>query len=322
MSHPRPHILPPSASALMRAVDRAAPQWDTMPAALRGTLYGHPAALAPWLAGEWALAPFARYFGSTGELIERGIPWLVRRGTPASVRMALGWVGHGQAQPEEDGPYLHIQLTRIPTAAEVQSIAHVVRASLPVHVRLWRVHWGHDVRALRLDKGPPLDAGLLDNDSGVWMPAPGGPDVLASFGMRHRAAAPQPVATRAGSVARVLRTHARVGRITYDDRLILDAWRLDSRILVDAFGGIGELYSHTVTAHPRRAPISSASRPHHTRVQSCAWAPRTIARAHHTATPRTAPSPVPTPRTWDASTWRAGRWRALLIQRKHTQESK
>ena len=42
----RPHILPPNASALMRAIDQAAPAWDALPA-LRGPIWGHPLALAP-----------------------------------------------------------------------------------------------------------------------------------------------------------------------------------------------------------------------------------------------------------------------------------
>src|SRR5256885_9108417 len=62
-----------------------------------------------------------------------------------------------------------LDLGRIIGDAELASVAHVVRASLPAHVRFYRVFHGHDLRPLRLDHGPGLDAGMLDNDSGTWI---------------------------------------------------------------------------------------------------------------------------------------------------------
>src|SRR2546427_10999513 len=73
------------------------------------------------------------------------------------------------AQLDEDGAWLHLDLGRIIGDAELASVAHVVRASLPAHVRFYRVFHGHDLRPLRLDHGPGLDAGMLDNDSGTWI---------------------------------------------------------------------------------------------------------------------------------------------------------
>ena len=145
--YPRPTILPPNASALMRAVDQAVPQWDALPGALRGNTYGHTDELAPWLAGEWGLAQFARYFnGNTGQLLQTGVPWLRERGTPAAVRRALGWLGFTGVTIQEDGARLHIDPGQNVTAEQVCSMAHVVRASIPAHVDFYRVFHGLDVR--------------------------------------------------------------------------------------------------------------------------------------------------------------------------------
>ena len=143
----RPTILPPNASALMRAVDQAAPQWDTLPNALRGPVYGHPQPLAPWLAGEWGIGQFARYFnGDTGQLIAAGVPWLMQRGTAAGVRRALGWLGFTGVVIQEDGARLHIDPGQNVTAEQVRAIAHVVRATVPAHVHFYRIFHGLNVR--------------------------------------------------------------------------------------------------------------------------------------------------------------------------------
>ena len=108
----RPTILPPNASGLMRAVDRAVPQWDTL-APLRGQRYGHPTALDNHLAAEWALAEFARYFATTDALIAAALPWLMQRGTAAAVQCALGWLGYTNATVDQDGTWLHIDPGRL-----------------------------------------------------------------------------------------------------------------------------------------------------------------------------------------------------------------
>src|SRR3989442_1654960 len=75
-----------------------------------------------------------------------GLPWLRERGTAASMQRALGWLGYDGAQLDEDGAWLHLDLGRIIGDAELASVAHVVRASLPAHVRFYRVFHGHDLR--------------------------------------------------------------------------------------------------------------------------------------------------------------------------------
>ena len=145
----RPTILPPNASKLLRTLDQAAPQWDHLPPALAGGTYGHPDSLAPWLAAEWGISQFARYFnGNTGDLITAGVPWLLQRGTAAAVRRALGWLGFQGVTIQEDGARLHIDPGQNVTAEQVRAMAHVVRASIPVHVSFYRVFHGLDVRPM------------------------------------------------------------------------------------------------------------------------------------------------------------------------------
>lgn len=307
----RAHILPPNASALMRAVDKATPQWDALAGALRGPLWGHPQQLAPWLAAEWALSPLARYFADTAALIAAGQPWLLERGTQRAVHRALGWIGFASARCVEDGPYLHIRFEREPLPQQLPAIVHLVTASVPAHVRVWRIFGGDDPRVLRLDYGPALDAGVLDNDGGVWLPTY--PPILGHFVQRHAGHAPafvpgQPLAVH---------THARLGRHIHDDSLTLDSWRLDSRILIDAFGGIGQLDSRTCAAPPRLQPLGSAAQVHHTRRASATAAAGQPLDARQSRRALAAPSLLPAPRCW-CGPWR-GTWRPQGVAGRHTQ---
>lgn len=240
VDQPRRHLLPPQATALERAVDQSAPQWDDLADAFTAPSVGEPEAFAPWLAAEYELSQFAPYFASTAELIAQGLPWLFVRGSAASVRRALAWVGFPDVHIEEDGPYLHIDLGRIATADEVSRAAHVVRASLPAHVHFYRVFHGYDLRPIVLDRGPALDAGMLDGYSGV----PAGSDLVVSFG--ERAGYTLPTAPAQGGTG--AQTHVRVSTSRYDDMPVLDAWRLDSHILAGVSGGVMELFVGTCNA--------------------------------------------------------------------------
>lgn len=309
----RPHILPPNASAMMRAVDQAAPAWDALPA-LRGPLWGHPLALAPWLASEWALAPLARYFADTGTLIAAGQPWLLERGTARAVRRALGWIGLPGAVCVEDGPYLHIRFARPPAPAQLPAIVHLATASIPAHVRLWRIFGGDDPRVLRLDAGPALDSGVLDNDGGAWLPTD--PPILGHFTQRHAVLAPRPPRGQPQG----MRTDAWAGRHVHDDSWRLDAWRLDSRVLVDAFGGVGQLTSRLGMAWHAPAPQGSAAVAHTTRrelVPAAAGQPKGL---RERASVQLAPVLLPVPRAWTGA-W-AGPWRPSLIRGKRTDETR
>ncbi|MEG0414289.1 MAG: phage tail protein, partial [Comamonas sp.] len=242
-------ILPPQRSPLELAIDETAAQWEAIvaqlePAAVRGN-----ASFQPWLAMQWQVAQFAQYFQSTDALLTAALPWLFERGNAASVRRALTWLGYDRAVViEEDGALLHVDLGRLVKGLELASVAHVVRASIPLHMRFWRVYHDWDLRPIRLDGGPGLDAALLDNDSGEPVDVtPYGLPVKLSQGASTRTDSDSP---GVGLVQAMQLVHMTTV-VTYDDRIILDAWRLDSELLVDASLGVTLLVSSISNAPVR-----------------------------------------------------------------------
>ena len=305
---PRRTLLPPQSTPLERALDQTFPQWDALADAFTVPSVGEPEQFAPWLAAEYELAQFAPYFPTTAELIEQGLQWLFTRGTAASVVRALGWVGFAGSKVDEDGAYLHINLGRPATAEEMARVAHVVRASLPAHVHFYRVFNPlNDVRRIVLDRAPPLDTGMLDGDSGVQ-----GPDgVKLSFGESSGATLPAAPADALPAIS----THQRVGLIRYDDMPVLDAWRLDSHVLMGVSGGVMELFRSTTTAHtPGGGALATAE----ARASVAPWVAAESVAAGAAAHLSTAPEPISPPRRWGGP-W-GGPWRQafLLIQTEET----
>ncbi len=305
---PRRTLLPPQSTELERALDQTFPQWDALADAFTVPSVGEPEQFAPWLAAEYELAQFAPYFPTTAELIEQGLQWLFTRGTAASVVRALGWVGFAGAEVDEDGAYLHINLGRPATAPEMARVAHVVRASLPAHVHFYRVFNPlNDVRRIVLDRAPGMDTGMLDGDSGVM-----GPDgVKLSFGESSGATLPAAPADALPAIS----THQRVGLIRYDDMPVLDAWRLDSHVLMGVSGGVMELFRSTTTAHtPGGGALATAE----ARASVAPWVATKPVAAGGAAHVSTAPEPISPPRRWGGP-W-GGPWRQafLLIQSEET----
>ena len=305
---PRRTLLPPQSTPLERALDQTFPQWDALADAFTVPSVGEPEQFAPWLAAEYELAQFAPYFPTTAELIEQGLQWLFTRGTAASVVRALGWVGFAGSKVDEDGAYLHINLGRPATAEEMARVAHVVRASLPAHVHFYRVFNPiNDVRRIVLDRTPRLDTAMLDGDSGVM-----GPDgVKLSFGEHSGATLPAAPADALPAIS----TQQRVGLIRYDDMPVLDAWRLDSHVLMGVSGGVMELFRSTTTAHtPGGGALATAE----ARASVAPWVAAESVAAGAAAHLSTAPEPISPPRRWGGP-W-GGPWRQafLLIQSEET----
>ena len=305
---PRRTLLPPKSTPLERALDQTFPQWDALADAFTVPSVGEPEQFAPWLAAEYELAQFAPYFPTTAELIEQGLQWLFTRGTAASVVRALGWVGFAGSKVDEDGAYLHINLGRPATAEEMARVADVVRASLPAHVHFYRVFNPlNDVRRIVLDRAPGMDTGMLDGDSGVM-----GPDgVKLSFGESSGATLPAAPADALPAIS----TQQRVGLIRYDDMPVLDAWRLDSHVLMGVSGGVMELFRSTTTAHtPGGGALATAE----ARASVAPWVAAESVAAGAAAHLSTAPEPISPPRRWGGP-W-GGPWRQafLLIQSEET----
>lgn len=302
MTAPRT-LLPPNATPLERAVDLAAPAWDALAGAVRpADGSAHHAAFLPWLAAEWGLSDLARHFPDTQALIDAALPWLMQRGTAAAVLRALGWIGFGQARLDEDGPWLHIDLGRTATTAELADIAHVVRASIPAHVNFYRAYFAWDLRTLTLDAAPNLDAGVLDNESGAWVDIAGDDPIKVSFGRRHAALLQRPSA----AAIRQRATYQRRRPLHRDGLGALDVQRLDAPVLPPAIGG-------GTTHRPRLAPAAPApGAPLRRRVPTArglcgASAATTALRASMHTRAALAPRPQPLARGWwghwDSTTW-------------------
>lgn len=309
----RQHILPPATTPLERAWDETLPAWGALADAFKTPSEGEPAAFVPWYAAEFGLAEFAPYFDTVPELLAEGLPWLFVRGTAAGVVLALRWVGFAGAVVEESGARLHIDLGRPATAAEISRIAHVVRATVPAHVQFWRVFHGHDRRTLRLDRGQPLDTGMLDDDSGVWISVETGEPVKASFGIRHTgtttSTAGQP---QAGALA------AYVAKLTRNDKTVLDCWRLDSRLLANEFGGLGELMRGEAPAYVRVQGEGGV--PGIATQDETPWSAPPAELAGTADAMDELPPALPQPQGWNG-TWGAMRWRPVFIESKSTESN-
>ncbi|SFU79631.1 phage tail protein [Pseudoduganella namucuonensis] len=203
-------LLPSNGTPLERALARAASRaaLDTLADAPAGLRHTRPAGVAPWQAAEWRLAEFARYFGGTEELIAQGLPWLRQRGSAASVKRALSWIGFDAAVGEDD-PHLQLDPGAADAPARLADIRHLAEASLPAHVRLYRLYHGYDLRRARLSGATAMDAAMLSDDSGVWRDG-----VKLSFGSVHRAG----VDAAAGRRIALGRTDGRLDRLYIEDQ--------------------------------------------------------------------------------------------------------
>ncbi len=308
----REHILPPATTYLERVWDETLPAWEPLAEALRTPSEGVSPAFAPWYAAEYGLAEFAPYFQTVQQLMDAGLPWLFTRGTAAGVAAALGWVGFAGVRVEEVGARLHIDICRIATAEEISRIAHVVRASVPAHVQFWRVYHVHDRRTLRLDGGQPLDKAMLDDDSGIWISVATGEPVKASFGQVHRGgvetlAAGQPLAWALAEL---------IGRVSRNDKAVLDSWRLDSRLLATEFGGLGELLRREVPQY--QSPPTEGGMPGVTTITLAAWPAPSVQTAQKQTTAQELPAVIPLPESWTGN-WDTRTWLPINIESRQTE---
>ena len=290
------HILPPQSTSLERAVDETVPAWGYMAEAIEPASVRADPQFQPWIAMQWQVAQFAPYFPTTDELLAEAVPWLMERGSAASLRRALGWLGYHSVVIDEEGAWLHLDVGQPITSDQLARVAHVVRASLPAHVHFYRVFHGYDLRPIVLDRGPALDAGMLDGYSGV----PGAHGVLESFGVRHGSTLPAaPVGQPSGAI-----TQVRVFVSRYDDMLVLDAWRLDSRVLSAVSGGAMELRQYTTTAPPVGGGVRVRSQ---SQARASAWVAPAPTGFATQAQPHQSTEPVHPPRHWGGP-W-GGAWR-------------
>lgn len=230
-------LLPPNASALERAVINAAPraELDAAIPAVANVLHTQPDSFKPWLAAEWNLSQFARYFNNEAELIKQGLPWLFERGSLAACLRALGWLGYVDAVIEEDDNLIHLMPGQAEAALDLARISQVMTASLPAHSRFYRMVYGRDLRAAKTDSSR-FDGALFDDDSGNWSGEPGLSVKLDFLSTRTvQCLAYQ----RPALVAAYRHTDAKI--ISDDQAMRFDSWLFDSVVKPLCIVSIAEL---------------------------------------------------------------------------------
>lgn len=178
----RTHLLPPSSSALEKAVSEATDRTDDLSpgiAALHGFKFDPIQIIVPYLIVEYGLGEIEEFIVDPSRVLREGIGWQRLRGTPAALHMALGWVG-SDGLLEENPPtrfkwwWFQIHLVdeqRSP--AFIKPMIALAQASKPLRSEFARVTAGYDVRAFQLN-GSRLNAALLNSWSGARR-APGEP---------------------------------------------------------------------------------------------------------------------------------------------------
>jgi hypothetical protein len=220
-----PHaLLPPNATPFERAIADLAPrlELDELAESPRGVKWNPPDAYLPWLASEWFLSGFVKYFPTLRDLIDHGLPWLMERGTAAAVKEALSWIGIEVARVEEDGAYLQLDTGRVIAPDELHDLVYLVLQSIPAHVDLYRLYHDYDLRMIRTDEPERLDDGLLEDDSGVWVNVDG-KDIKLSFALRFKR---RIYANEHRVLSNAVESY--MMRARYSDRWLLDHSELDT----------------------------------------------------------------------------------------------
>lgn len=158
-------------------------------------------------------------------MVRESIPWHRIKGTPAAVEQALAMY-NVEALVDESGTganwaVYELELAAVPRGGTMANIVRVAEEAAPARCWLRRVYGGYDRRPIVLDRGPALDVGFLDDDSGVWDPETG---VKQSFGENLGLFADYSSTLRVYLGAEFV--HA--SRAFYVDRAILDHWKLDN----------------------------------------------------------------------------------------------
>ena len=275
------------------------------------------ASALPYLAEQFNLAgPLWEHLqgeAAQRQAIRRAIAWHRDKGTPWAITEALSWIGVN-ATPDDlrsmstQWAAYELRLDSPPQPSQLPLILSLAQFAAPARAHLVRFYSvENDVRPIVLDRAPPLDTGMLDGDSGVM-----GPDgVKLSFGERSGATLPAAPADALPAIS----TQQRVGLIRYDDMPVLDAWRLDSHVLMGGSGGVMELFLGTTTAH---TPGGGAMAMTEARTSVAPWVSPAPVAAGGAAHISTAPEPISPPRRWGGP-W-GGPWRQafLLIQSEET----
>jgi P2-related tail formation protein len=173
-------LLPPNATRFQRDLEQANGISQTTWEAVKNikTIKSDPPDdVLYWLIWEYGLGALLTYIDDLKRLINEGLKWQRFRGTPDSLKLALGWIGIEKDKVEIDeevpGVYFYqyqLKLDEIPDQARVDNIINLSKLSAPVRSRLSRLYnTEHDERRLILSdpNGNGEFGSLLSDYSGI-----------------------------------------------------------------------------------------------------------------------------------------------------------
>jgi P2-related tail formation protein len=232
MTASRYDLLPPNATALERdfsratsSLQRTGPPVPLIRTAKRTNI---PDSVVPWLIYEYGLGEILPYLGNDQRLaIAEGVLWQRIRGTPESVRIALGWIGiDGLIDESEGGSYrwaeYQLGLSEGTTGDEIiDQIVAIARVSSPVRSRLQRIYAVYDFRRFVLDDSLLSDGGMLSDHSGV-RPDPDWPQI--SYGQVHASLVEEAATVASGHTEMISQLVKNFDRFLLDHSLLDDEW--------------------------------------------------------------------------------------------------
>ncbi|MBF5003367.1 phage tail protein [Diaphorobacter caeni] len=308
MTTPRT-ILPPSSTVLERVIDTTFPRgWGAMADGIEPAAMQANDSVLPWVAQQWQISRFDRYFDDTRELIAQGLPWLRERGTAAGVRRVLSWLGYTAVTLDEDGARLHINPGREVSNADIAEMAYAVRNTIPLHVAFYRVFYRYDLRMLRWDNRPVWDAAIWDNVSGTPVDVGDGGGVVIGSQARFSISMVQAPTLEPIRAGHVLQYASRVRRA---DVWRWDVWRWDG-VVQRAVSGCQALYVAAM-AQPYQSIQPSSARGVGMASMAGPARPGVVARAQEVTHASECTPRMDSGRRWRGR-WDARPWRSPNIQ--------
>ncbi|MEA1052363.1 phage tail protein [Lamprobacter modestohalophilus] len=241
-------LLPPNATAFEKALSRVSDLYGRgalLSDALPGFKLDAPDALLPWLIWEYGLGELLPYLREPRRVLEEGLLWQRLRGTPESLRIALGWVGLAEVALEQEPPGVHFAEFQFDPGrvlrddALIADLVAVSRLAAPARSRLSRIVHGYDLRRCILSQCQTGDCLLSDYSGSVWA---GDGVTRLSFGETHFGErALDQITARVTDAAREATL---VGFARMIDRFILDYSRLGGQ---DAVRNPEFMHAHLFT---------------------------------------------------------------------------
>lgn len=176
-------LLPPNITPEERAIVEAI-KYPIDPSLMRGFKFEPPDPFLAYLIWEYGLGELLRWLPDPRRAIREGVQWQRIRGTPRSLKIALGWAGLQDVFIEEEPPGEHFAEFQVgagpdvPNDLFVEAVIELARLSAPIRSRLTRMYNDrYDIRRFILDSSDWGD--MLSDYSGCRI-TPDGP--VLSFG--------------------------------------------------------------------------------------------------------------------------------------------